>query len=76
MCGDLCSSAPTGSRERRNWHRSPPTREPDCHIQRGWPPTAMETLNRRLLRDTEDPDSRAHGYKAILSFLCNEKKMA
>lgn len=57
MCGDLCSSASTGSRERCNWHHSPPTWESDCHIQRGWSPEAMETLNCRPHRDMEDLES-------------------
>lgn len=72
MCGDPCYSAPTGSRERCNWYRSPPTREPDCHIQRGWPPEAMETVNCRLHCSMVDPESPMHGCKAIHLFLCNK----
>lgn len=42
----VVSSPPPGSRERSGWHRPPPTRESDRHIQRGWPAEVMETLER------------------------------
>lgn len=42
-----CCSAFTGSRERCHRRRSPPTREPAGHLQRGRPAEAMETLRMR-----------------------------
>lgn len=61
-----CVSIPTGSWKRSHRHCSSPPVESDCHIQRGWSPEAMETLNWHQHDNMEDPESPTHGWEAVI----------
>lgn len=52
-CTDELLSPAAGSRERCNWHHSPPAWESDCYLQRGRPPEAVEALDWRPTEGVE-----------------------